>query len=1577
MTDLTSWIPDGALVSEVEDQFHRAVESYRIHPDLIAEHANLEESIRTGGYANRTLLELVQNAADALAGPSDGGTLGRVEIVLDSENSTLYCANGGRPFSKSGLTAITMAHLSGKRGDEIGRFGLGFKSVLAVSDAPQVLSRSVAFQFNSEDARAELADLGPAVKRHPILRTATVIDAVNELRSDPILSQLGAWATTIVKLPGARNLHRLRDEIEAFASEFLLFVSAVREIRLRIVGDDPYETIHVSRDIGNGRLRIERPDGDGDEWIVRDQMHRPSMEARHEVGEAVSREQVKVTVAVPTRQSRQRIGQFWSYFPLQDKTSASALFNAPWSVNDDRTTLLRNDYNREILRTVSNMFVELLPTVRTQDDPAAHLDYMPARGRETLSFGDEILTGHVPQVASKVAFIPDASGTLRHATELKPLDLEVSFDAAPTIHGAWIESPNTQDDVPSWRCYATPTRVRRLRDLFVAGMLGDAFDATNRDTSRALQAMPKRGLLTWLKEWADGTDPVSAAHAFKVVCAHPKLDGVTQAKVIPTSDGLRTLDDRDLVFIKRDIEIEVESGVFVEPDFLSQPGVERLLRQVGFRDLDPEAILNARLTQLGSPPDPGDLTKLWDAVLEVPAQIAVKTLARQRSKVHVPTLDGFWSAPDGVFDLDVQLGPAYAPLMLDRQRCLPAVAHQLGVIQRPVKQFAVEDELAFEKYRDSVLATLNAVRGPGERSTERIDFTPGVGPGPMSILEVLREAEVSESVRVAWTNELLVQGDAEWVGEDLDTGRTFSVVSPARWAVERAGLVRTTRGNRQPAAAVSPSMVKYEAFLPLFRGTAQVAEALRLPSELPDVPADVLQEAIEGDVFPTTLTDATLVNFLLEACPLAYSAGAKPTRIPARVRRVMESRAPGAVYLATTDEQQAYLATRDRPHIRVDEDAAETLSALVGCRRFEESFAFSMRIEGQQDPQPLLDLFTGLRGWPSSVELTNVTVSRASSIEKWVTTEDGVEPQSLEHYRDGVVLVLSADVDDRGALRLASEAFNLGITNADIDRILKVGLEHHLELVRQEALAADTDIERLEVYFGDDDLREKLPKGLWQGLEAQGLVNVRTSVADLCLSVYGKDTVREFADLFRRDGFPDVPDKWAGLPATITWLRRMGFGAEFAGQRGRRQVAEFVVPGATILPELHDYQSGISKDLRSVLREVSDGDRRAKAMVELPTGAGKTRVASQTILQLFIDGKFAGPVLWIAQSQELCEQAVQTFSLVWRGLCTDQRVDLPLTVGRLWEGNDVHEPDTDLSVIVATDAQLDVVVGSAEFEWLSRASAVFIDEGHVAGNSARYTRILSWLGVDGRSWDRPLIGLSATPFKGTSKQATDQLAARFGRRKLNAFDDNPYQELVSRGVLARVKHKVLDGAKVRLTEAEASDAKRLNRMSGTVLDRVAADHERMAILVQSIMGLEPEHRKSVLVFTPNVLSAQVLAATLRFRGVKSASVSGQTGRQERRDVIERFKNEEIQVLANCELLTQGFDAPGVTALYIARPTFSSNAYIQMAGRGLRGPKNGGKDECLIVDMADNFGNSDINNLLGFREYEDLWQEQQS
>jgi superfamily II DNA or RNA helicase len=155
----------------------------------------------------------------------------------------------------------------------------------------------------------------------------------------------------------------------------------------------------------------------------------------------------------------------------------------------------------------------------------------------------------------------------------------------------------------------------------------------------------------------------------------------------------------------------------------------------------------------------------------------------------------------------------------------------------------------------------------------------------------------------------------------------------------------------------------------------------------------------------------------------------------------------------------------------------------------------------------------------------------------------------------------------------------------------------------------------------------------------------------------------------------------------------------------------------------------------------------------------------------------------------------------------------------------------------------------------------------------------------------------------------------------------------------------------------------------SVLKRVGRDRDRTLRLLEDISAQPSDW--PILVFTSSVLAAQTLSALLRVQGISSAAVSGTTPTHERRRTIEAFRQQEIQVLTNCNVLTQGFDAPGVRALYIARPTFSPNAYIQMVGRGLRGPANGGKDECLIVNVSDTF--EMFGDRLAFKEFNDLWQ----
>ncbi|KPC83466.1 hypothetical protein ADL27_47215, partial [Streptomyces sp. NRRL F-6602] len=93
---------------------------------------------------------------------------------------------------------------------------------------------------------------------------------------------------------------------------------------------------------------------------------------------------------------------------------------------------------------------------------------------------------------------------------------------------------------------------------------------------------------------------------------------------------------------------------------------------------------------------------------------------------------------------------------------------------------------------------------------------------------------------------------------------------------------------------------------------------------------------------------------------------------------------------------------------------------------------------------------------------------------------------------------------------------------------------------------------------------------------------------------------------------------------------------------------------------------------------------------------------------------------------------------------------------------------------------------------------------------------------------------------------------------------------------------------------------------------------------------------------------------------------------ERRKRIDDFRKGRVQVLTNYGVLTQGFDAPATRVVVVARPTYSPNVYQQMIGRGLRGPKNGGKETCLILNVRDNITN--FGEELAFTEFEYLWGE---
>src|SRR6476469_5382436 len=125
------------------------------------EDANAEEDLVRGGYRDRLLVELAQNAADAAARAGVPGWL-RLELVGTEEATTeLRAANTGAPLDADGVQGLASLRASAKRDEvaSVGRFGVGFAAVLAVSDEPAVISRDGGVRFSAERTRAEAAAL--------------------------------------------------------------------------------------------------------------------------------------------------------------------------------------------------------------------------------------------------------------------------------------------------------------------------------------------------------------------------------------------------------------------------------------------------------------------------------------------------------------------------------------------------------------------------------------------------------------------------------------------------------------------------------------------------------------------------------------------------------------------------------------------------------------------------------------------------------------------------------------------------------------------------------------------------------------------------------------------------------------------------------------------------------------------------------------------------------------------------------------------------------------------------------------------------------------------------------------------------------------------------------------------------------------------------------------------------------------------------------------------------------------------------------------------------------------------------
>ena len=207
---------EGPLAMLIIGEAERTLGAYRAQPKLVTRDAREEHDIAFGGYAHRQLFELVQNSADALREAPAGKS-----ILIRLTKSFLYCADDGNPIDEHGIDGLMFSRMSSKRNTgAIGRFGLGFKSVLRVTDAPEFYSRPVSFRFDGARAAKRIEKI-LVTERYPVLSLPQPLDPLKERDTDEELHELMSWATNIVRLPLKSGAYEdLADQIENFPPNF-------------------------------------------------------------------------------------------------------------------------------------------------------------------------------------------------------------------------------------------------------------------------------------------------------------------------------------------------------------------------------------------------------------------------------------------------------------------------------------------------------------------------------------------------------------------------------------------------------------------------------------------------------------------------------------------------------------------------------------------------------------------------------------------------------------------------------------------------------------------------------------------------------------------------------------------------------------------------------------------------------------------------------------------------------------------------------------------------------------------------------------------------------------------------------------------------------------------------------------------------------------------------------------------------------------------------------------------------------------------------------------------------------------
>ena len=336
--------------------------------------------------------------------------------------------------------------------------------------------------------------------------------------------------------------------------------------------------------------------------------------------------------------------------------------------------------------------------------------------------------------------------------------------------------------------------------------------------------------------------------------------------------------------------------------------------------------------------------------------------------------------------------------------------------------------------------------------------------------------------------------------------------------------------------------------------------------------------------------------------------------------------------------------------------------------------------------------------------------------------------------------------------------------------------------------------------------------------------------------------------------------------------------------------------------KLRHYQESAVDRCRKAFR-----NGKQRVIVQAPTGAGKTVIA-----KAIIDGALArgNRVVWFSHSETLGNQAIDTFTC---------------DVVRLFASDKTPDKYDVLVTMVYTLKN--------RMSDIPAPNVVIIDEAHHAAAQSYEDIMEQWP-------DAKVIGFTATP-------------ERLDGKPLKAFQeiiDMPSPRwFIEQGYLAEYEYLAPP-----MTSEDLAALSQVSKMSGDYSKKGLQEfvEERPSITGNAVQHyLSHALNTQALVFCVGVKAAKQTADSFWAEGIPAAYLSGDMKREQREEIIEKFKAGRIKVLTSCQLIGEGFNVPAVQTVILMRPTKSLTVFLQQVGRALR-PKED-SSRAIILDMVNN------------------------